>query len=153
MEIENLRVHHDLASTDDMSDRWHISSERVRRGGVTRAHLPGIDGQIGIVETPIERLGRYGLIARVVIRREVLVRERLSRVDTFPRVKHEHLLEEVERERVGTAELLRERDSFPFRQGLNESEGLGRKKKESSVFTAMPFSGGSNSRSRSRSFG
>jgi hypothetical protein len=59
-----------------------------------------------------------------MVRREVLVREGVGRVDTLPGVEDEHGLEEVERLRVRTAELLREGDALPLREGLDETEGL-----------------------------
>ena len=94
-------------------------SERERR-----AHLPSVDRQVGVVEAPVERLGCDGLVGRVVVRREVLMRERLRRVDALARVEHEHLLEEVERLRVGAAELLREGDALAFGERLHEAESL-----------------------------
>lgn len=92
--------------------------------GERRAHLPRVDGQVGVVEAPVERLGRDGLVGRVVVRREVLVREGLRRVDALARVKDEHLLEQVERLRVGAAELLREGDALAFGERLDEAQGL-----------------------------
>lgn len=52
------------------------------------------------------------------------MRERLSRVDTLARVKHEHLLEQVERLRVGPSELLCERHRLAFRQRLDKAQSL-----------------------------
>lgn len=77
-------------------------------------YLPGIDREISIVETPIERFRRNGFITRVVIRREIFVSERLTGINTLPGVEHEHLFEEVEGERIGASEFLGERNSFPL---------------------------------------
>ena len=57
--------------------------------------LPGIDGEVCVVEAPIKLLGRLGLVRRVVIRRDVFMRERLCRGDSFPGIKDKHLLEKV----------------------------------------------------------
>lgn len=69
MEVEDLAVHHDL---------------------------PRIDWQFRVVERPVELLVRDWLVRGVVIRCNVLVRERLGGIDTFTWVEDEHLLEEVE---------------------------------------------------------
>lgn len=94
--------------------------------GDVRVHhdLPGVDGEIGVVEAPVERFRRNGLVGRVVIRRKVLVRKRLGRVDSFPGVEDEHLLEQVQRERVCAPELLRERDALALGERLHESKRL-----------------------------
>lgn len=70
MEVEDLAVHHDL---------------------------PGIDRQLRVVERPIELLAGDGLVRGVMIRCDVLVRERLGGIDTFTWVEDEHLLEQIER--------------------------------------------------------
>lgn len=45
-------------------------------------HLPSINGEIRIVEAPVELFSRSGLIRRVVVRRQVLVGETVSCVDS-----------------------------------------------------------------------
>jgi len=88
----------------------------VKRTKNLRVHhdLPGINGQIGIVETPIEHLGGSRLIGGVVVGCEVLVRESLGSGDTGARVEYQHLLEQVKRERVGIGELGLEWDLLPL---------------------------------------
>lgn len=73
---ENLAVHHDL---------------------------PSVDGQVSVVETPVEDLSRCGLVGWVVVRREVLVRQALGSGDARSRVEHEHLLEQVQSYRPSAA--------------------------------------------------
>ena len=58
--------------------------------------LPGVDGEVRVVETPVELLGRLRLVRRVVVGRDVLVPERLGGRNAFARVKDEHLLEQID---------------------------------------------------------
>lgn len=87
-------------------------------------HLPGVNGEIRIVERPVEHLGSDRLVRGVVVRRKVLVRQSLGRRDTRAGVENEHLLQQVERQRVRAGELRRERHLLPLGQALNESESV-----------------------------
>lgn len=73
-----------------------ISTTLQTLSELSKPHLPGINRQVSVVERPIERLGRDGLVRRVVVWSQILVCERLSGVDTSARVEDEHLLEKVE---------------------------------------------------------
>lgn len=95
VEVEDLRVHHDL---------------------------PCVNGQVSIVERPVERLFRLGLVGRVVVRSEVWMCERFSGADTCAGVENEHLFEQIQCHRVGVLELLREGDALALGQRLDESE-------------------------------
>jgi hypothetical protein len=79
-------------------------------------HFPRVDRQVCVIEAPVKRLReeyfndldkgragketdlvRDGLVSWVMIWRNILVRERLGRGDTFARVKDEHSLQQVQR--------------------------------------------------------
>lgn len=57
--------------------------------------LPRVHGQVGIVKAPVKLLLGHGLVAGVVVRREVLVRESLGRRYPLLGVEHQHALEQV----------------------------------------------------------
>lgn len=59
-----------------------------------------------------------------MVRRDVLVRERLRRGDTLPRVENEHLLKQIDRNGVLAREFLAKRHAFAFRQALYKTECL-----------------------------
>ena len=55
-------------------------------------HLPGVDWQVSIVEAPVELLLCLWLVRRVMIRRDVFVRESFGGCYPFPRIEDEHLV-------------------------------------------------------------
>lgn len=57
--------------------------------------LPCIDGQVSIVETPIELLLSYRLICRVMVGREIVVSKSLSGGYALLGVKDKHTLEKI----------------------------------------------------------
>jgi len=59
--------------------------------------LPGVDGQVGIVEAPVELLLGHRLVRRVVIRSKVIMRQRLGGGYPLLGVEDEHALEEIDR--------------------------------------------------------
>lgn len=75
---------------------WGSAKEERTQNFTVHHHLPSINGQIRIVEAPVELFSRSGLVRRVVVRRQVFVCETVRRVDTCSRVKDEHLFEQVE---------------------------------------------------------
>lgn len=58
--------------------------------------LPCINGQIGIVETPVELLIGHRLIGGVVVGREVVISQGVGRGDTLLGVKNQHSLEKFD---------------------------------------------------------
>lgn len=116
MEVQNLPV--TMHNVSKGAERTKRNDERVHHD------FPSVDRQIGIVETPIERFRRDGFIGRIVIRSQVLVSQRLGRIDSFPGIEDEHFFEKVERERIRSSELLREGNSLSLRERLHESKSL-----------------------------
>ena len=93
-------AHHQLGGSltaERVSYRRDDNREEGRTENLAVHHdLPGIDGEVGVVEAPVELFRRFGLIRRIMVRRDVFVRERLGRGDTLARVEDKHLLEEVD---------------------------------------------------------
>lgn len=87
-------------------------------------NLPCVNWQIGIIKAPVELDLSNRLVCWVMVRRKVLVRQRLGSCYPLLGVEDQHALEKVDRWRVGVPELVLERLSFPLGEGLNESEGL-----------------------------
>jgi hypothetical protein len=86
--------------------------------------LPGVNGQIGVVERPVELLLGNGLISRVVVRRKVGVSERGTSLYAGTRVEDQHLLQELNCLRVCVLELVLERLALALGQRLDESKGV-----------------------------
>jgi len=86
--------------------------------------LPGVNGQIGVVERPVELLLGNGLISRVVVRREVRVGERGTGLYAGTRVEDQHLLKKLNSLRVCVLELVLERLALALGQRLDESKGV-----------------------------
>jgi hypothetical protein len=84
--------------------------------------LPGVNGQIGVVERPVELLLSNGLISRVVVRRKVGVGERGTGLYAGTRVEDEHLLKELNGLRVCVLELVLEWLALALGQRLDESK-------------------------------
>lgn len=86
--------------------------------------LPCVDGQIGVVEAPVELLLGDGLIGGVVVRSQVLVGQSLGGCYPLLGIEHEHALQEVNGRGVGVLELVLERLPLAPGKGLDESQGL-----------------------------
>ena len=73
--------------------------QSVHREGLVlkRVHhdLPGIHGQISVVERPVELLLGLRFISRVVVGGKVFVCKRVGGRDSFLGIEDEHFLEEV----------------------------------------------------------
>lgn len=65
-------------------------------GLLVHHNLPCVHRQVRVVERPVELLLRHRLVGRVVIRREVFVRESVACSHSCSRVEDEHSLEEVD---------------------------------------------------------
>lgn len=109
--------------------------------------LPRVDRQIGVVEAPVKLLLRHGLVGRVVVRRQVLVGQRLLRRYPLLGVEDEHPFQQVDgctpgqhllgqptkkqsmkrTRRIGVLELVLERLPLALGKGLDESQRLERR--------------------------
>lgn len=90
------KVAQGVASQPTATD--HIQMEPMKLTEDLRVHhdFPGVHWQVGIVEAPVERFVCLGLVRWVVVWREVRMRERFGCADTSARVKHEHLLQQIQ---------------------------------------------------------
>lgn len=59
-------------------------------------HLPGVDGQIGVVEGPVKDLGSDWLILGVVVGLQIGVVQGIASSDTLLGVKHKHALQQIQ---------------------------------------------------------
>lgn len=59
-------------------------------------NLPGVDGQIGVVERPVKDLGSDWLILGVVVGLQVGVVQGVASSDTLLGVKHKHALQQIQ---------------------------------------------------------
>ena len=80
------------------STRRNARSEKETNSTNLRVHhdLPRLGWEIGIVERPIEGLGRLRLVGRIVVGLKEGVGESIGGGDSSARIEDEHLLEEVD---------------------------------------------------------
>ena len=98
MIVEDLRVPRVAAMSAGLS--------HMPRRGHAHHDLPGVYRQVRVTETPVELLIRDWFIRRVMIRREIGVRKPLAGLDPFPRVEHQHLLQQLDGLRVRVLEFV-----------------------------------------------
>jgi hypothetical protein len=79
MKVEDLTVHH------------HLLLALLLQG--TGTHFPCVDGEIDVVEGPVEFFTGFGFVGGVVVGGEVFVAEGLFGVDAGARVEDEHLFQ------------------------------------------------------------
>jgi hypothetical protein len=85
VEIKDLTVHHHLTLASGTGGSG--------REGV---YLPGVYGEIGVVEGPVEFLACFGFVGWVVVGCEVFVFEGLFCVDSCAGVEDEHAFQQVD---------------------------------------------------------
>lgn len=73
-----------------------VSDCRTFRGECSHHDFPCVNGEIRIVERPVELLFRTRLVGGVVVGSKVWVGESLLSLDTLSRVEYEHVLEQVD---------------------------------------------------------
>lgn len=101
-----------------------FESVSVRARGDIHHDLPSVHWQIGVVEAPVELLLSHGLIGGVMVRGEVVVRERLGGRYSLLGVEDEHPLQEVDSRRVGILKLVLQGLPLALGERLDEAEGL-----------------------------
>jgi hypothetical protein len=112
----------EFQSTYCSCQRSSLAKTRISRN--SHHDLPGVNGQVSIVERPVELLLGNGLIGRVVVRCEVGVGERGAGLYAGARVEDQHLLKELNGLRVCVLELVLEGLALTLGQRLDESEGV-----------------------------